>query len=133
MKGTKKRIGKVEFYYEIKINGDAVAKGKVDEFLWLHLSRQELFFNIKDYPMALGAWVIRKLGTRRWQREYIENWGGYIRIAGTGDLIKRFRELVRMGWVKEPEKARTKLISALLLEESDEEGSGFTLHARVPA
>jgi hypothetical protein len=115
----RKKIGEVSF--RIRIKGDVVAERKVEGFLWLHLSQfhRELFFTIKDYPIV-AEWVVGKLGPS-WDRTY--DWNlRYVRITGTGDVMERFRELVRRGWVKEPEKARIKLISLLLLEGNVEKG-----------
>jgi hypothetical protein len=142
MRETRKRIGEVSFGYKIRVNGDVVKEGKAEELLWLRQwmdpdymqkPRQELFFAIKDYPKdysIIGEWVVRKLGPF-WHRRYECHWNfSYVRIAGGGDVVERFRELVRMGWVKEPEKARIKLISSLLLEADVEKGGRSQVRVR---
>jgi hypothetical protein len=131
MKEARKKIGEVSFGYEIRVNGEVVKEGKTREPLWLRQwvdpdymppkPRQELFFTIRNYPIV-AEWVVRKLGSS-WHRMYECHWNlSYVRITGAGDVIKRFRELVRRGWVREPEKARIKLISLLLLEGNVEKG-----------
>jgi hypothetical protein len=128
----RKKVGDIKFEYTIVLGGETIPT-KVREPLWLrwreHLfgkTYPELYFTIES--LTIAHWALGKLG-KRWE---LELGFGHAGLSGTGDLAERLRELIRLGWVAEPEKTRAKLISALLLE-GNEESSCSTLHARVPA
>jgi hypothetical protein len=125
-----KKVGEIKFEYAIVFGGETIPMVAY-KTLWVGSDRRSgpcLFFYLPWLGDEVGSRVMKQLG-RDWFsfRSSRHCWAVFHDQPTEG--LKR---LVQLGWVVEPEKARTKLISALLLEEN-EEGSGSTLHARVPA
>jgi hypothetical protein len=111
---VRKLIGRLEFEYEVLVNGERVLVGTFCENLWFEKApwtSPRLLF--RTYEKVLKDWIATKLPKWEWGTIEGEHCGLYYRFSGY-EPLKRLEELINLGWLQKPEEARAKLVSALM-------------------